>query len=193
MQGGRAWVARGGEDPPLPELVIQWGVLQDRRGCWPHPRICSTRAQQRIRTLAGEVKRGDWPVKDSRVCPKCKSSDILPSVRVADRAEGGLRDLSLSFPGPRLAGLFQIPSQQPLAAWVCTRCGYTELYASRPDLVRATAQSASQVPSMSQDLSTTDPATPARSQRTILLLALVLSVLCAGVALAIPLFISQAQ
>jgi hypothetical protein len=56
-----------------------------------------------------------------------------------------------------------------------------------------TAQSASQVPAISQDPSTTDPAARARSQRTILLLALVLSVLCAGVALAIPLFISQAR
>jgi hypothetical protein len=46
---------------------------------------------------------------------------------------------------------------------------------------------------MSQDLSTTDPAASVRSPRLILLIALVLSVLCAGVALAIPLFISQAQ
>ncbi len=75
-------------------------------------------------------------MRESRTCPKCSSSDVIEQVRIVDRSDSGTRDLSISFPGPSVAGLFRLPQHVALSAWVCARCGYTELYAAQPEQIR---------------------------------------------------------
>ncbi len=76
-------------------------------------------------------------MRESRTCPKCHSTDVIEHVRVVDRSDSGTRDLSASFPGPTVAGLFRFPQHFPLSAWVCASCGYTELYAAQPEKIRS--------------------------------------------------------
>ena len=60
------------------------------------------------------------------VCPNCKSQSVIPN---ADPVEDtGLSIRVYERPDVTLKGM----RSYPLKAWVCTNCGYTELYVSQP-------------------------------------------------------------
>ena len=70
---------------------------------------------------------------DPLLCSRCGSDEIMPGVRVVERAEDGLRhDLQLEVVRRPNALLFKRPERVNLSARVCSACGYTELYADAP-------------------------------------------------------------
>jgi rubrerythrin len=72
-------------------------------------------------------------MRRSGVRPTCGSKDLLASARVLDRAEENRkRDLEVAAYDDPDALLFKGERRGKLAAWICTGCGYTELYC--PDL-----------------------------------------------------------
>ena len=67
------------------------------------------------------------------VCPKCGSSQILENARLLERGENNWRrDLEVTVYEKPEALLFKGRHTGVLRAWICTGCGYTELYC--PDL-----------------------------------------------------------
>jgi hypothetical protein len=77
-------------------------------------------------------KRGAEPDK-LMVCPRCKSRDIIPGVRVVDRS-GQLgtvkNNLEVEVCESPDALIFKGAHSGTLTASVCGKCGYTELYVS---------------------------------------------------------------
>ncbi len=68
-------------------------------------------------------------LKRQGVCPKCKSADIVPNVEAVDSSS-----LSIRIYGE--AGGYNGKARNfPVRAWVCSACGYTELYVSQPQEV----------------------------------------------------------
>jgi ribosomal protein S27AE len=70
-------------------------------------------------------------------CSKCGSVEVIPDVFVLDRRHGGREDLTLVVPQNPDAWVFKGEVQSSLRAWVCGSCGFTELYATDPDLLLA--------------------------------------------------------
>ena len=60
------------------------------------------------------------------VCPKCKSREILPNADTTDRHSLAVNVYEKPGVMPRGRRSF------PIKAWICTRCGYTELYVANP-------------------------------------------------------------
>ncbi len=60
-------------------------------------------------------------------CPKCGSREIAPNLDAVE--EKGVSVRVYENPGVTLRGMKNFP----LKAWICTRCGYAELYVSMPD------------------------------------------------------------
>lgn len=69
------------------------------------------------------------------VCPKCHSSMVIPDVQVGAFQAGNLHHLWLSIPENPDALIFKNLAYSALRAWVCGRCGYSELYTTQPDLL----------------------------------------------------------
>ena len=62
-------------------------------------------------------------------CPKCGSTAILDNARVIDRGDSNFKhDLQLAIYANPDALIFKGERKGTLAAWVCTNCGFTELY-----------------------------------------------------------------
>ena len=62
-------------------------------------------------------------------CPKCSSTAILDNARVIDRGDYNTkRDLEVAVYTQPEAWIFKGERKGRLAAWVCTGCGFTELY-----------------------------------------------------------------
>lgn len=59
-------------------------------------------------------------------CPKCQSQEIMPNVEAVEGNSLGIRVYEKA--GVVLRGMRNFP----LKAWVCTNCGYTELYVNTP-------------------------------------------------------------
>ncbi|HEY1121801.1 MAG TPA: hypothetical protein VGE67_09380 [Haloferula sp.] len=72
-------------------------------------------------------------MKRTGKCPKCGSTDIIADAKAIDRAHGNLhQELSIAtFRNPD-AVFFQGKQETTVSAWVCSSCGYVELYADRP-------------------------------------------------------------
>ncbi len=57
-------------------------------------------------------------------CPKCKSTKIIPKVRMVDRGEyNAAGDLTV---------IFKNTHHGVLRAWICGACGYVETYVDNP-------------------------------------------------------------
>ena len=74
-------------------------------------------------------------------CPRCGSGDMIPRLRVYgyDGSEAFVR----IYENPR--AVFAQPHRYPLDARVCSTCGYTELFVSRPQELHVLYQRAAQV------------------------------------------------
>jgi len=69
-------------------------------------------------------------MKKTKQCPKCKSKKILEGARVIDKASKGgpALDLELAVNKNPGARLFKGEERFRIRAWVCSDCGYTEMY-----------------------------------------------------------------
>jgi ribosomal protein S27AE len=62
-------------------------------------------------------------------CPKCGSQDILPGAPIMDRSHAYTFDLKVEvFEKPKAILLKGRRSTGSLRAWICGKCGYTELF-----------------------------------------------------------------
>jgi ribosomal protein L37AE/L43A len=69
-------------------------------------------------------------MRQTGICPKCGSDRIAPNARVLDRGwEDRVRDLEVAV-YDRPDGALKGERRGTLTAWICTACGYTELYCS---------------------------------------------------------------
>lgn len=75
-------------------------------------------------------------MKQSNKCPKCQSSDILADVYVKDRGPNGGWELTVSTFRRPDALLFKGEQTTSLRAWICVGCGYVELYAQIPQVLK---------------------------------------------------------
>ena len=73
-------------------------------------------------------------MKNSK-CPKCDSTEVIPGVTIADRTYGGILSLSALIRERPDALMFQQDRTFRIRAWICTECGYTELYADEPEKI----------------------------------------------------------
>ncbi len=60
------------------------------------------------------------------LCPKCQSQEIMPNAEAVEGNNLAIRVYEKA--GVMLRGMWNFP----LKAWVCTSCGYTELYVNTP-------------------------------------------------------------
>src|SRR5918993_2719812 len=73
---------------------------------------------------------------DPLLCRRCGSDEVMPRVRVVERAEDGVRhDLQAEVQRRPNALLFKRPERANLTAQVCSACGYTELYVEAPGVL----------------------------------------------------------
>jgi predicted nucleic-acid-binding Zn-ribbon protein len=65
-------------------------------------------------------------------CPKCGSKDVMADVEVRDDGQNGSHPLRVVVeePEPPKHGFIWVAGQSTgdVRAWICARCGYTELY-----------------------------------------------------------------
>ncbi len=64
-------------------------------------------------------------------CPKCNSTEIIPNAEISYSAAGGSpRSVTVGINSAREANkLFsKISKTSEMRAWVCDRCGFTEIY-----------------------------------------------------------------
>ena len=67
-------------------------------------------------------------------CPKCASTDVVAEVHVCPPMEG---ELQAVIDTHKIAFVIQGQESQPLRAWVCGQCGFTEFYALHPERILA--------------------------------------------------------
>jgi len=67
-------------------------------------------------------------------CPKCDSNEIMANITVHDVGNSGPYPLraAIQEPEPAKHGPFWLPKEAKgdLRAWICSQCGYTEIYTS---------------------------------------------------------------
>jgi predicted nucleic-acid-binding Zn-ribbon protein len=72
-------------------------------------------------------------MKKSLSCPKCGGTDVAADAKVIDRGENHFQwDLHVATYAQPDALLFKGKQESKVSAWVCTDCGYLELYADHP-------------------------------------------------------------
>jgi hypothetical protein len=70
---------------------------------------------------------------DPLLCLRCGSDEVIPRVRVVERADDGMRhDVQVEIQRKPNARFFKRPERVDLTARVCCACGFTELYADAP-------------------------------------------------------------
>lgn len=76
-------------------------------------------------------------MKRTNKCPKCGSADIIADARAVDRGHLNAQNelIVATFRSPN-AFLFKGQASTAVSAWVCTDCGYVELYADAPKTLR---------------------------------------------------------
>jgi predicted nucleic-acid-binding Zn-ribbon protein len=67
------------------------------------------------------------------ICPKCSSKEIMANVKVRDWAYRNPKHplhVAIDEPEPADKGMFWIGdgASGEVQAWICSQCGYTELY-----------------------------------------------------------------
>jgi predicted nucleic-acid-binding Zn-ribbon protein len=75
-------------------------------------------------------------MKHSGRCPKCESSDIIADAMLADRSAHAAYDTFIRTCDDPTALLFKGYHVTRVSAWVCADCGYVELYAESPNVIR---------------------------------------------------------
>lgn len=82
-------------------------------------------------------------MKQSGTCPKCASKQIIERAIVQDRSHLPIdqRLHVLTFKDPQ-AAFFTGPVLSSVSAWICGDCGFLELYASKPDILKEAALAA---------------------------------------------------
>ncbi len=76
-------------------------------------------------------------MKKSGKCPKCGSGDIIADAKVVDRASGGAHtDMTVATFGKPEALIFKQKTDTVVSAWICSSCGFVELYADDPRRLR---------------------------------------------------------
>ena len=73
-------------------------------------------------------------MKKSGACPKCKSTSVIADARVRDRGDlpNMAQELEISTYRNPDALVFKETRLSKVSAWVCSACGYIELYADDP-------------------------------------------------------------
>ena len=72
-------------------------------------------------------------MKKTGKCPKCESRNLLGNVPITDLGHHNSGfPLKIRIDKRPNAILFPKPVARPLLAWICTDCGYTELYTHDP-------------------------------------------------------------
>ena len=70
-------------------------------------------------------------------CPRCGSNDVMADITVRDVGHAGPYALSVEVaePEPGQHGFIWQPknARGEIHAWICARCGYTELYTNNLD------------------------------------------------------------
>ena len=70
-------------------------------------------------------------------CPKCNSAEIMADITVRDVGNSGPYPLraAIQEPEPPRHGPFWVPKEAKgdLRAWICSQCGYTEIYTNNLD------------------------------------------------------------
>lgn len=66
-------------------------------------------------------------------CLKCGSEEVIPDVYLIDRGRYDEENLEVAVEEHPQAWLFKGEVRTSLKAWVCGKCGYTELYAKDPE------------------------------------------------------------
>jgi predicted RNA-binding Zn-ribbon protein involved in translation (DUF1610 family) len=77
-------------------------------------------------------------MRDSYVCPKCQHNHILKVAAVPDLdGDNGIKNLNIAvtFAGKGWLGDDKTTTAGTLYAFVCRRCGFTELYTDAPGLI----------------------------------------------------------
>ena len=85
-------------------------------------------------------------MKNNGKCPKCGSSDLIKEARVVSN-EGGIpdHDVQARVDADPSAMFFMRSAHSRLHAYICSQCGYTEIYAMDvEDLSRAYLESQQQ-------------------------------------------------
>ncbi|MCI0395334.1 MAG: hypothetical protein L0332_12405 [Chloroflexi bacterium] len=64
-------------------------------------------------------------------CPKCGSTEIIPNVEIRDQDAHSHRRLSVFVKVTKTTGgmPYKGSESSELQAWICGKCGYTEIYA----------------------------------------------------------------
>ena len=73
---------------------------------------------------------------ESDCCPKCKSSTWISDVRLIETDRGRRRELDVVVHKKPDNWLFKGTVTTQFNARVCSECGFTELYAIEPKLLR---------------------------------------------------------
>ena len=70
-------------------------------------------------------------------CVKCGSRDLIADAKVIDRGDyQSQNDLSVATQRHPTAFLFKGQVKTTVSAWVCSACGFIELYADDPASIR---------------------------------------------------------
>lgn len=76
-------------------------------------------------------------MKRTHTCPKCASKDIIADARVIDRShQSNNTEMTVATYRDPEAILFKGKHATPVSAWVCATCGFIELYADDPSVLK---------------------------------------------------------
>lgn len=75
-------------------------------------------------------------MKRTNQCLKCGSNEIIADAKALDNCYGGPPDMSVATFRKPDAIMFKGQTISTLSAWVCGDCGYVELYADKPGLIK---------------------------------------------------------
>ena len=76
-------------------------------------------------------------MKRTNKCPKCGSREVIADAKAIDRTHYGVElELSVATIRKPDALVFKGERTTALSAWVCSTCGYVELYADVPSHIK---------------------------------------------------------
>ena len=82
-------------------------------------------------------------MKKSSQCPKCGSTEVVADAKVIDRGQANIpMEICMATYLKPEALLFKGQQESKVSAWVCTACGYLELYADSPATLKVLKASA---------------------------------------------------
>lgn len=72
-------------------------------------------------------------MKKTGCCPKCQSTEIAADAKVIDRGgDESEWDMHVAVFSKSKSTPFQGKHESSISAWICTSCGFMELYADKP-------------------------------------------------------------